>query len=216
MSISSKNIEHNCYLDVGCGYGINSVVFGRDFKHVVCLDLSAKNLDECRRRISSNSNKNLFIVRGDVQSLPFKREIFDLVSAFSVIEHVPDKREMLKELLRVVKRDGELVLQFPNKYFFMELHTGLPAYFVIPSFIKPWFLKKIGYGGLLEINIPTIRGMKKMIEGLGVSVELKRTKVIYPKETIPQGFRRIYSILKRFKVLNLVPMGWMVRIKKSE
>lgn len=215
-SISSKSVGHDNYLDVGCGYGVNSSIFGWDFKNVVCLDLNAKNLDECRRRISSKSNKNLFIVRGDVQSLPFKRESYDLVSAFSLIEHVPDKRETLKELLRVLKRDGELVLQFPNKYFFTELHTGLPAYFIIPSFIKPWFLRKISYVGLLEINIPTLREIKTLIEDLGVSIEIKKTKVIYPIETIPPGLRWIYSILKRIKVLNLVPLGWMVCIKKLE
>ena len=46
----------------------------------------AKNLEECRRRNSSKSNKNLSLVRDDAQSLPFKRESFDLVSAFSLIE----------------------------------------------------------------------------------------------------------------------------------
>lgn len=211
-----RNTEHINYLDVGCGYGVNSYIFGRDFNNVICLDLSAKNLEECRNRIGSKNNKNLFFVRGNAQSLPFKRESFDLVSAFSLIEHVPDKREMLRELLGVLKKDGELVLQFPNKYFFMELHTGLPAYFIIPSFIKPWFLRKIGYEGLLEINIPTIREIKKMIEDLGVSVEIRKSKVIYPIETIPEGLRWIYTILKRLKVLNLVPLEWMVCIRKCE
>jgi len=98
----------------------------------------------------------------------------------------------------------------------MELHTDLPAYFLIPSFIKPWFLRKIGYEGLLEINIPTIREIEKKIEDLGISVEIRKSKVIYPMETIPQGLRWIYLILKRIKVLNLVPMGWMMSIKKSK
>ncbi|MFZ2071480.1 MAG: class I SAM-dependent methyltransferase [Halobacteriota archaeon] len=213
-----KNIEQINYLDVGCGYGVNSCIFGRDFNNVICLDfeLSSKKVKECRSRIGSKSYKNLAFVRGDAQSLPFKRDSFDLISAFSVIEHVPDKREMLKELLGVVKKDGELVLQFPNKYFFMELHTGLPAYFIIPSFIKPWFLRKTGYEGLLEINIPTIREIKRMIKDLGVSVEITKSKVIYPIETIPEGLRGIYSILKMLKVLNLVPLGWMICIKKSK
>lgn len=148
--------------------------------------------------------------------MPFKHESFDLVSAFSLIEHVPDKREMLKELLGVLKKDGEFVLQFLNKYFFVELHTGLPAYFIIPSFIKPWFLRKIGHEGLLEINIPSIREIKKIIEDLGVSVEIRKSKVIYPIKTIPQGLRWVYTILRRIKVLNLVPLGWMVCIKKSK
>jgi ubiquinone/menaquinone biosynthesis C-methylase UbiE len=212
----SKNIEHINYLDVGCGYGVNSSIFGQDFNNVICLDfnLSSKKVEECRSRINSKSHNMLFFVSGDAQSLPFKPECFDLVSAFSVIEHVPDKSEMLRALLDVLKKDGELVLQFPNKYFFMELHTGLPAYFLIPSFIKPWFLRKIGYEGLLEINIPTIREIQKMIEDLGVFVDIKKSKVIYPIETIPPRLRWLYSILKRTKVLNLVPMGWMLCIKK--
>ncbi len=212
----SKNIEHNNYLDVGCGYGVNSSIFGQDFNNVICLDfnLSSKKVEECRSRIRSKSHKVLFFVSGDAQSLPFKPECFDLVSAFSVIEHVRDKREMLRELLGVLKKEGELVLQFPNKHFFMELHTGLPAYFLIPSFIKPWFLRKIGYEGLLEINIPAIREIQKMIEDLGVYVDIRKSKVIYPIETIPPRLRWLYSTLKRLKVLNLVPMGWMLCIKK--
>jgi SAM-dependent methyltransferase len=208
-----KNIGHINYLDVGCGYGVNSYVFGQDFKNVICLDQSPRNLEECRNRIDPK-DKNLFLVRGDAQLLPFKRESFDLVSAFSLIEHVSDKKEMLGELLSILKKDGELVLQFPNKYFFMELHTGLPAYFIPPSPIKPWFLRKIGYERLLEINIPTVREIKKIIEDLGVSVEIGKSDVIYPIETIPNGFRWMYTILKRIKVLNLVPLGWMVYIKK--
>jgi ubiquinone/menaquinone biosynthesis C-methylase UbiE len=210
------NIRRNNYLDVGCGYGVNSYIFGRGFNNVSCFDLSAKNLEECKRRISSEGNSRFSFVKGDAQSLPFKQESFELVSAFSLIEHVPNKRELLRELLGVLKKDGELVLQFPNKYFFVELHTGLPAYFVVPSFIKPWFLKKIGYAGLLKINIPTVREIKGIIEDLGVSAEIKKSRVIYPIETIPPRLRGIYSILRLFKVLNLVPMGWMVCIKKSD
>ena len=212
------NIGNDDYLDVGCGSGVNSCVFGRDFNNVVCLDfgLGYKKVKECRSRIGQENPKNLFFINGDAQSLPFKRGTFDLISAFSVIEHVPDKKAMLRDMLDMLKNDGELVLQFPNKYFFMELHTGLPFYFIIPSFIKPWFLRKIGYEGLLEINIPTPSEIKAMIEDFGVSVEVKVYKVIYPIENIPRGLRGIYTILKRIKVLDLVPLGWMLCITKSK
>jgi len=211
----SKNNKHGNYLDVGCGYGVNSSIFGQDFNTVSCLDLSTENLNECRRRITSENNKKSFFIRGDAQSLPFKPDCFDLISAFSLIEHVTDKRAMLSNLLSVLKKDGELVLQFPNKYFFVELHTGLPVYFIVPSFIKPWFLRKIGYERLLEINIPTIKEIKRIIEGLSVSVTIRKSKVIYPIETIPRELRWIYRILKKLKVLDLVPMGWIVCIRKA-
>ena len=211
---TSENNKQNNYLDVGCGYGVNTSIFGQDFNNVVCLDLSTKNLNECHRRITSENNRKTFLIRGDALSLPFKHDSFDLVSAFSLIEHVTDKRVMLNNLLSVLKKDGELVLQFPNKYFFMELHTGLPFYFIVPSFIKPWFLRKIGYEGLLDINIPTIKEIEKIIENLSITVMIKKSKVIYPIETIPHKLRWIYRILKKLKVLNLVPMGWVLCIRK--
>jgi hypothetical protein len=74
----------------------------------------------------------------------------------------------------------------------------------------------VGYEGLLEINIPTPSEIKAMIEDFGVSVEIKVYKVIYPIENIPQGLRGIYTILKRTKVLDLVPLGWMLCIKKTK
>ena len=210
----SENNKHNNYLDVGCGYGGNTTIFGQDFNNVVCFDLSTKNLNECQKRITSENNKKSVFIKGDAQLLPFKPNSFDLVSAFSLIEHVVDKRVMLNNLLSVLKKDGELVLQFPNKYFFMELHTGLPVYFIIPSFIKPWFLRKIGYKELLEINIPTIKEIKNIIKGLNISVTIKKSKVIYPIETIPHELRWIYKILKKLKILDFVPMGWVLCIKK--
>ena len=210
----SANNKHNNYLDVGCGYGVNTSIFGQSFNNVVCFDLSAKNLNECQKRITSENNKKSVFIKGDAQALSFKRNSFDLVSAFSLIEHVADKRVMLNNLLSVLKKDGELVLQFPNKYFFMELHTGLPVYFIIPAFIKPWFLRKIGYEGLLDINIPTIKEIEKIIKGLGIFVTIKKSKVIYPIETIPPELRWIYRILKKLKVLDFVPMGWILCIRK--
>ena len=76
------DIRRNNYRDVGCGYGINSYIFGRGFNDVSCFDLSAKNLEKCKRRINSEGNSRFSFVKGDAQSLPLKREIFELVPLF--------------------------------------------------------------------------------------------------------------------------------------
>ena len=207
-----KNTKYISYLDVGCGYGINTSIFGRSFNETVCFDISTEILEECKRRIASKNNKKIFFVKGDAQLLPFKREYFNLVSAFSLIEHVSDKQEILREMLDVLKKDGELLLQFPNKYFFIDLHTGIPLYSFFPSFIRLWILRKIGYDG--KIDIPTVRQIEKMIKNIGVSVEIRKSKIVYPLEVIPQKMKWIYRIMKRLGVLSLVPLGWMVCIRK--
>ncbi len=56
-----------------------------------------------------------FAVHGDLISgtrLPMAKEMFDLVTSFSVIEHISDKQGALEEALRVLKPDGLLCLTF--------------------------------------------------------------------------------------------------------
>ncbi len=49
----------------------------------------------------------------DVLSIPFPAEYFDLVICNHVLEHIPDDRAAMKELFRVLRKDGSAVLQVP-------------------------------------------------------------------------------------------------------
>src|SRR5262245_29945404 len=50
---------------------------------------------------------------GEVTALPFRSGSFDLACAFDVIEHVADDRSILRELRRVTRPDGTIVLSVP-------------------------------------------------------------------------------------------------------
>lgn len=61
---------------------------------------------------SQRGLKNLYLC--DVsEHLPFSDESFDVVCAFDILEHVEDDRRLLKELRRVCKSGGRLVLTIP-------------------------------------------------------------------------------------------------------
>ena len=213
-NIIRQNVVYLNYLDVGCGYGVNSSVFGRFFSNTICLDFDAENLEECRNYNNPKINKNIFLIRGDAHSLPFKNKSFDLVTAFSLIEHISNKEVMLSEMLRVLKSDGELLLQFPNKYFFIDLHTGIPFFSLFPHFLRILILKKKGYKG--EIGIPNLRKIKSELKDIKYPVKIVKIKINYPIEMIPQKFRLLYRVLKGMRVLYLVPMGIMVCFRKID
>ena len=200
------------YLDIGCGYGVNSEVFGEGFENIYCSDLGKVNLVRCREYMGRS--ENVFHIAADAQRLPFENEHFDLVTAISLIEHVPDQEQMLKEAFRVLKKGGELVMQFPNRYFFMELHSGIPFYCLVPDCLKPWFSKKMGYYELSEIYIPTPKQIKKIIEKIDAAINVKVIRVIYPSEIVPPKFRKIYHILEKVGIFRMVPFGWMIVCKK--
>lgn len=211
-SASTKSLNTDNYLDLGCGYGVNSEIFGKEFDNIYCSDLGNANLVKCKEYMGRS--ENVFHIAADAQRLPFEDEHFDLVTAISLIEHVPDQEQMLREALRVLKKGGELVMQFPNRHFFMELHSGIPFYCLVPGFAKPWVSKRLGYSGLSEINIPAPGRVKAMVGGIDSSVNVKIVKVVYPVEVVPPRFRAVYSILKKMGVFRVVPFGWLLVCEK--
>lgn len=81
-------ISQNGYLVVGC-------------------DLNAKAFEP-------SLSPSLHFVEGSALNLPFADETFDVVMAYQVIEHVPDPRKMLDEMLRVLKLNRILCIVGPN------------------------------------------------------------------------------------------------------
>ena len=96
-------------LDLGCGLGYGSKILYRTHNFVVSLDISDKALSYARIKY-----RGPIYVRGDAQMLPFKNESFDSVVALEIIEHVDNNAQMLKEVFRVLKRKGTLILSAPN------------------------------------------------------------------------------------------------------
>jgi len=203
------------YLDIGCGSGQNTICFGKDFEEVYCLDLKSSNIENCKQSFQLRSEdraKKAYFVMGDAQALPFKDEAFDMVSMFSLIEHVPDQRLALQEASRVLKDRGQLILQIPNRYFFLELHTGLPFLYYIPSHrIRRWTLKKLGYVGLgdiMNIETPSKNKLARLMNSLGFR-EIHISRIVYPPELILPALRPIYWLLKSLRVFVFVPFGWL-------
>lgn len=57
-------------------------------------------------------------LQGDARAIPFADESMDLVTAFEIIEHLPrkDQQNFLKEIFRVLKKDGKAVVSIPEPY----------------------------------------------------------------------------------------------------
>ena len=108
-------------LDVGCGtgYTTSGILNREDVCEVVGLDMNpvqlkraAKNLVSEKRRIS--------ISRGDADNLPFTDGSFDAVISVGAVEYFPDPERALKELARVTRSDGTVVVGGPESGWFSK------------------------------------------------------------------------------------------------
>jgi SAM-dependent methyltransferase len=97
-------------LDLGCGSGLSSCMLSEYGYSVIGSDISAFFLAEAARL----QNDRLKYQACDVLDLPFADGSFDVVCSNELIEHVPDARRALLEMIRTLKSGGVIVIMGPN------------------------------------------------------------------------------------------------------
>lgn len=101
-------------LDVGCGTGANLLMLS-NYGQAEGVDISEDALAFCRAR-------GLEKVRlGAGEELPYEDATFDLVTAFDVVEHMDDDLAGLKEMRRVLRPGGRVLLFVPTFMFLWGL-----------------------------------------------------------------------------------------------
>ncbi|MBP8689505.1 class I SAM-dependent methyltransferase [Patescibacteria group bacterium] len=68
--------------------------------------------------------------------LPFPSEKFPVVMSGHIIEHTKDPERYLCELFRVLKKNGLLYLEYPDRYNNIELHTNTKSYEYLPTKVR--------------------------------------------------------------------------------
>ena len=104
--------DYRC-LDIGCGGGANvkkllvktpyGKVIGIDYSEVSVIKSSKINKAEIE-------NKHCEILQGNVMKLPFRKETFDIITAFETIYFWPDINEAFKQVYRVLKVSGTFMI----------------------------------------------------------------------------------------------------------
>jgi phosphatidylethanolamine/phosphatidyl-N-methylethanolamine N-methyltransferase len=96
-------------LEVGIGTGLTAALYPSGCR-VTGIDLSQAMLDEAAHHVESHGRANIRLRRMDAASLDFSDESFDVVYAAYVISVVPDPVAVLREMRRVCRAGGHIVL----------------------------------------------------------------------------------------------------------
>ena len=99
-------------LDIGCGPGVTvEVLLQRNFE-VFGVDASPEMVRECKRRFGQTPRTHFSV--GKIEELKFPAAHFDLILCMGVLEYLEDDARALREIARVAKPGGMVILTVPN------------------------------------------------------------------------------------------------------
>lgn len=98
-------------LDFGCGKGIitQDMLSINSSLKITGVDVSKIAIESARKRMPQQK----FYIIGDDERLPFKNNSFDFITALDVLLFVQDTELIFKELSRILKPQGKLLITLP-------------------------------------------------------------------------------------------------------
>ncbi|HEY5593626.1 MAG TPA: class I SAM-dependent methyltransferase [Nitrospiria bacterium] len=122
-TLKSHLPKNSVWLDLGCGHQIfpywmpssesDQAVFVQQCKTVVGIDSDVRSL--------CNHNVIKYKVVGDIERLPFKDNVFQLITANMVVEHLKNPGDVLAGVYRSLKPEGLFLFHTPNFWNYIPL-----------------------------------------------------------------------------------------------
>lgn len=103
-----KKTEGKRLLDIGCGYGFFLHEMTQRGWHVEGIEVSSTGREYARKNLGLAIHSKL------LENINFPDASFDVVTLFYVIEHVHDPGKILREVHRILKPDGMVLLRWPH------------------------------------------------------------------------------------------------------
>ena len=122
-----SNLGFKDFLDLGCGIGRHTVLFAGNGFNTCGFDISKYGLDKTKEWLDSlNLSANL--KEGDMLDLPYENDSFDCILCRNVISHQDTLgvKQIIKELYRVLKDNGEVYLTLGSKSIWGFKQTSWP------------------------------------------------------------------------------------------
>lgn len=105
-------------LDAGCGTGRHLRELAKiSGLRVFGIDRNEKDLQDALSSLPENevvAAEKISVMQADINRLPFADGMFDCIICSEVLEHIPEHREALREIVRVLKPGGDLVISVPR------------------------------------------------------------------------------------------------------
>lgn len=111
-NFASKFVKDRTVLTAGCGTGYG-LEYLNSARRIINIDISKNAVNYAKTNNFLKTASDYLVM--DAANMAFKRDIFDIVISFEVIEHIKNYKKYLKEIYFVLKNGGLYIMSTPNK-----------------------------------------------------------------------------------------------------
>jgi len=105
--------EEMSVLDLGCGTGVMIDTLAGRYQHIAGIDVSEEMISAIDRSPRFKCRSPIEIIIGDIEYLPLMEHSYDLIVCRSILHHTDSEVDSLKEIYRILKPGGRLVIAEP-------------------------------------------------------------------------------------------------------
>ncbi len=185
-------------LDVGCGVGMYTSAFRQRSSQVFGIEVEFARAVEARERAQG-------IAQAVGETLPFVDASFDVVFSHEVLEHVADDALCAREMVRVTRTGGQIVIFVPNRLYPFETHgiyvRGRYRFGNIP--LVNWLPNPLRNRLAPHVRAYTARSLRRLFADLPVRVALHTLvfpgydNIVARKPALGRVLQRVTYVLER-------------------
>lgn len=165
--------EGEAVLDLGSGAGFDAFLAAREVGpsgHVIGVDMTPEMLERARRNAERNGLRQVEFRAGRIEALPLDDASVDAVISNCVINLVPDKSAVYREIARVLRPGGrmvvsDIVLDALLPPFVAESVAALTGC-VAGAALRGDYLATIAAAGLVDVEVVKDAGFGELVQDL--------------------------------------------------
>jgi ubiquinone/menaquinone biosynthesis C-methylase UbiE len=163
---------HGRVLDLGCGTGIHTRLLAERADYAVGIDVSRSLVRKAREKLAGRRGTALV---ADATRLPFADAVFEAVQSYGEpLSHIADYEAVVRELARVTKKGGVVVLSIDNEWHARTLlhpRRLLTAIGTRGGAVRDWeYVDDQGRAQRLKLKTFTHREIRQLLERHGFRV----------------------------------------------
>jgi len=194
----NNSLANLSILDIGSSTGIMTHLLSKEFKHTIGIDIDEKAVAYSQREFA---NEKLEFHLQDSMDIKYPENTFDVINCSHIYEHVPDSKQLMKEIYRVLKPGGVCFFAAGNRLILMEQHYHLPLLSVVPKAVAHKYIKLFKKADFYYETHLTYWGLKKLtskFEVIDYTLEvIKNPEKYFANDMIKNGSisQKIYLII---------------------